>query len=138
MPLLKPTIGDLPLLIEMLEDPNPVYRADAAKSLLGLGGQARRAVPALSRIIVEDPIPGVREAAIQALSLMGKDAKGALDALVRATRDESPVCRRLAVHALSHIDSSSRAAAGAVAESMVDPDEGVRLAASAVIHRMNR
>ncbi len=138
MPLLKPTVGDLPLLIDMLQDPNPVYRGDAAKSLMALGGQARRAVPALSRIVIEDPVQGVREAAIQALSLMGKDAKGAIDALVRAIRDENATCRRLAVYALSHIDTGSRAAAGAVAEAMVDADEGVRLAASAVIHRMTR
>lgn len=87
----------VPALVDALQDPDPILRADAARGLARLGPMAKVAIPELI-VALSDPEERVRENAVRALGQIGPDAAAAVPALMETLRtaddaDRSPAPR---------------------------------------------
>ncbi len=136
MTLIEPKLEDLPLLIELLGDPDPRYRQEAAYSLGRLGPKGHKAVPALIRRVEQDEEFGVRQIAMAALALIGREAKAAIPCLIQILKTGDKAFRLEAIQAIARIGPASKEATAAITEALLDADEDVRQAAAVVMHRM--
>jgi HEAT repeat protein len=87
-------------LKERLEENDALTRGEAARALAEMGGEARRALPALVEA-VEDPDDRVSRFACEALVALGPEARAALPALTREIRLK--VCSTPVINALRAI-----------------------------------
>jgi HEAT repeat protein len=123
----------VPASIEMLQGPDPVHRATAARALYGMGGRGRQAVPALA-VLLSDAETDNRVAAAMALENMGPDAAEAVPALIKALKDKEGLVRQRSVIALGNIGPAARSAVPALGEAARwDP---VRQSAEAAIQKI--
>ena len=88
----------IPLLLKVLEDPQPEQRRTAAQSLGKIGRKA--AVPALTKA-VRDSDPGVRREAAWALGMIGDDSEATRLALIFLLFDPASDVREAAALALA-------------------------------------
>jgi len=123
----------VPGLLEVLKDPDPGYRATAARTLWGLGSKGKAAVPALAEALA-DPETGVRTTAAMALENMGPDAAPAVTALARALKDKDGGVRQWAAKALGRIGRAAEPAVPALVQAA--KSEGTQPAAEEAIRRI--
>jgi HEAT repeat protein len=97
----------------LLSDPEPKYRALAARTLWGMGAKGASAAPALAQALA-DPEPTVRVGAAMALDNMGPSAAPAVEALVKALRDSNLEVRQWAARALGSIGPAAEKAVPAL------------------------
>ena len=77
----------VPALLEMLADPDPALRSDAARAIARIGSDARDAVPQLTAAL-GDPDVNVRRYAARALGSIGPSAEEAVPALIDVLRQD--------------------------------------------------
>jgi HEAT repeat protein len=87
----------LPLLLQVLKDPDPRQRQTAAQSLGKIG--RKEAVPALTEAL-GDSDPGARQQAAWALGMIGDDSETTRVALITLLSDPNPNVRETAAWAL--------------------------------------
>jgi HEAT repeat protein len=87
----------VPLLIQILKDPDPTQRQTAAQSLGKIG--RKEALPALIEAF-NDPDPGVRRQAAWAVGVIGADSASARQSLIPLLFDDDPGVRESAAPAL--------------------------------------
>ena len=103
-----------PALVELLQDPDPAFRALAARTFWGMGARAgSAAVPPLADALGDADV-SVRVGAAMALDNMGPLAAPAVPALVRALRDPDAKVRPWAARALGSIGPAAEAAVPAL------------------------
>src|SRR5580704_8461361 len=120
-----------------LSDPDPKVRAQAARKLGEIGGEAKSAAPDLAAAL-NDVDEQVRFAAINALWAMGPDAAGTFPAVLGALKgDKSVDVRESAVRALADIDASL-AVAPISAALTEDADPRVRLKGAQALNKLGR
>lgn len=103
----------VPALVSLLQDPDPRFRALAARTFWGMGKKAREGVPALAAALA-DPETEVRQAVAMALENMGDAAAGAVPDLVKALRDDDGQVRQWAARALGSIGPAAESAVPAL------------------------
>lgn len=119
-----------PLLMQMLRDPNPLVRQQAAARVTWFGAQARPAIPELERMARTDDSPEVRQTAADAVV----DMRTSVAELTQLLRDQSPLVRRRAAEDLGALQAYSRGALATLdVVSTSDPDAGVRDAAAQAV-----
>jgi HEAT repeat protein len=106
----------VPMLVEILGDPDPLARRRAS---LALGSLGQPAVPALCEAL-HHPDPLVRIAAARALQRVGPEAEAAIPALTKAMRDDDPLAARMAITALACIGKN---AVPILHDALRDPEE---------------
>ncbi len=136
MTIIQPSSNDVDILIDMLEAPQIHYRVEAAQTLGRLGADAKKAVPALIRVVESDPDTNARVCAIQALGLIGaKASKVAAPCLIQALQDASAHIRNEAAIALGRIGPVGKEVVNAITKAMLDADPLVRQTASRILNR---
>lgn len=80
----------VPKLIDVLRDPNPHHRVQAAKMLARIGPDADEAVNELVSAL-DDEDEEVRKAAVRALGQIGPPAAAAVEALIRVIEETTPI-----------------------------------------------
>jgi HEAT repeat protein len=116
-------------LEKTLGDREPVVRQNAAWALGQLGPDAKKAVPALGRLLQEDKDVLVRRDAAQALGTIGHDAHSALSILLaHFKRDPDVVVRRTALSALVGVVGSEDTdqVGDELRKALNDPDPDVK------------
>jgi hypothetical protein len=111
-PFVKTPVADatIPMLIELLRDPDEQVRTRAACTLGKIGAQAEKRhhadkiVPVLIPVL-EDEVPNVRWHAAFALGNFGPDAKAAVPALRKQMNDNRSPIAGFAAEMLQRIDS---------------------------------
>ncbi len=103
----------VPALVDLLRDPDPSYRANAARTFWAMGARAGSAAPALGEALA-DSDTAVRVGAAMALDNMGPAAAPAVPALVKGLRDPSGEVRQWAARALGSIGSAAESAVPAL------------------------
>jgi hypothetical protein len=104
---------NLPKLVALLDDDEPVIRWWATLGLVMLGEQAQPAESVLSEKGLNDDSPLVRVAAAEALFRLGR-VDQARTALVAALTDETPFVRLRALNALYRMGDAARDAREAI------------------------
>lgn len=102
----------VPVLCELLSDPDDRVRGDALITLGGMGPEAKPAVPAFIatlRFGTNEYIAGVRATAAWALGQVGPDARMAVPWLRQSLSDTNATMRRGAIEALEKIDPDAAA-----------------------------
>jgi HEAT repeat protein len=87
----------VPLLLQVLKDPDPSQRQTAAQSLGKIG--RKEALPALVEAL-NDPDPGVRRQAAWAVGVIGDDSQSVRHSLIPLLFDDDPGVRESASPAL--------------------------------------
>ncbi len=87
----------VPLLLQILKDPDPSQRSTAAQSLGKIG--RKEALPALIEAL-NDPDPGVRRLAAWGVGMIGNDSPAARQFLIPLLFDDDPGVRESAAPAL--------------------------------------
>jgi len=103
----------VPALVELLRDPDPSHRANAARTFWAMGARAGSAAPALGEALA-DSDSAVRVGAAMALANMGPPAAPAIPALVKGLRDPNGEVRQWAARALGGIGSAAESAVPAL------------------------
>ncbi len=120
----------VPALNELLRDPNPEIRGQAAFALGQFGPLAADAVPALTELL-RDPNPEIRGQAATTLGSIGPLAADAVPTLIELLRDpDTGVCRKRAPMALMNI---GKEATPALVGSLRHPDPEVRGQAARIL-----
>ncbi len=101
----KDASGDL---LTALLDSDPFVRSQAARALGSVGADARRAVPALIRLLSNDGNEVARSAAASSLGAFGASAADAVGPLVRALADLDPNVAAAAAGSLGDIGPPAR------------------------------
>jgi HEAT repeat protein len=96
--------SSVPALVDVLHDPDPELRRDAARALARIGSDAREAVPELIAAL-DDKDAGVRSFATRALGEIGPAAGKAVPALIKELRQNAKAA-----------EQAAKAAAAAAAE----------------------
>jgi len=118
----------LPILSQLLCDPNPLVRQQAAARVCWFGAQAKSALPALERLAIQDESLEVRQTAADAVV----DMRTTAAELAQLLRDRSPLVRQRAAQDLGALQNYARNSLSALeAAAGSDPDEAVRQAAAA-------
>ncbi|MCH5375771.1 MAG: sulfatase-like hydrolase/transferase [Planctomycetes bacterium] len=104
--------ANLPKLVALTEDDEPIVRWWAALGLVMLGDQARPAEATLNRCLRDDS-PLVRVAAAEALYQLGH-IDSARNALIEALADETPFVRLRAINVLYRMGDDARPALPAI------------------------
>ena len=94
----------VPLLLQVLKDPDPSQRQTAAQSLGKIG--RKEALPALIEAF-HDPDPGVRRQAAWAVGMIGTDSTSARQSLIPLLFDDDPGVRESASPAIGRSRSST-------------------------------
>ncbi len=110
--------ANLPELVRLLDDPEPIVRWWAALGLVMLGDEAAPAEAALRRALA-DGSPVVRVAAAEAVYQLGH-ADPARDTLVQALAHPTPFVRLRAVNVLNRMGNDARPAADAIEQAAMD------------------
>jgi HEAT repeat protein len=126
----------IPALLELLKDPDPRIRWEAARTLGKIGADAAVAVPALVEAF-KDPEAPVREHAAEALGDIGPPAKDGVPALIEALRDADMKVRRDAARSLGLIGPAAKTALPALRQLDKDPEREVREAASKSLRQLD-
>lgn len=92
----------VPIMVEGLQHPDPVWRAEAAGMLGEVAVSERDVLPALARAL-EDDDPGVRVAAADAFGHVGPPARSFVAALGARLRDPDEAVRERVAAALQRI-----------------------------------
>jgi HEAT repeat protein len=125
----------LPLLTELLGDPSPLVRQQAAYRLSWLGDHARSALTQLERLAAQDPSPDVRGTAADVVVEMNES----LTNLQRLLQHYNPLVRARAAGTLAGME---RYAQGALPQldflAGNDPDFEVRQAAGQAAQAIRR
>jgi len=117
----------LPVLIELLDDPDKGVRAQAAASLSQeVSEVAGDAVAALTRVLKTDADFTVRQYAARALGAIGVAEEQTVLALRQALTDEEVLVRRNAADALGRMGSGAKAGAADLRKSLGDADPWTR------------
>ena len=103
-----------PALVELLQDPDPTFRALAARTFWGMGARAGGSAVAPLAEALGDADVSVRVSAAMALDNMGPLAAPAVPALIRALRDPDAKVRPWAARALGSIGPAAEAAVPAL------------------------
>jgi HEAT repeat protein len=111
-------------LIEMLANPDPSVRIEAAEELAGLGSAAKDAVPALMTML-DDSDVNARAAAAIALGCIGPDAKEAVGKLDALLEDSRELVRWVAVIGLGGIGPEASSAVPSIIRRLRDEAENV-------------
>lgn len=119
----------VPVLIELLGDPDGATREAAAMALRRIGPRAAAAVPALLAMLRSDE--GAEFAA--AVRTLGKIGEPALPALMQALEEEPEPVRTRAIWAIAHMGEDAAPAKGALQACLASPDEGVREASAVAL-----
>jgi HEAT repeat protein len=126
----------VPVLIDILEDLCPKYRAFGATELGNLGPTADSAVPALTRLLKDDNSE-VRYDATEALRAIGAAAKSAVPALIPLLQDQGWYKTRvIAAGALAEIDPKNPNIVPALGLALGDDMREVRASAAAALGRL--
>ena len=118
----------LPLLADLLTQPQVSIRRSAADALIDLAPDTERIQPALTRALRDEDSYVAGDAA-RALGALGKRASPSVLALVKALSHEEPHVRIYAAEALASIGPKASAATRDLARAVGDPIPGVRWAA---------
>ena len=102
-------LTSVPVLIQVLDDVDPIIRACAAGALSLIGEPANAAVPALTAAL-KDPDKDVRRSVARALGKMGSAAAVASPALVQTLGDPNPLTATAAMIALMTIGPPAKEA----------------------------
>jgi HEAT repeat protein len=133
----------LPELIRAAQDPWPLLRLEAVRTIGEIGPAAEIAVPVLIDLVLLDDAEEVRETAADALGQIGP---AALNPFRRLIDDEDEQVRRLVIRGLSHmpgelsIQGSDPGGASVsperiLAKALEDPSAIVRVEAAALLAR---
>ncbi len=117
----------LHLLMELLNDQDPLMRRTAAEALGKIGDGS--AEPLLQRAL-QDVEPKVREAAVLALARLPVLGEASARGIASLLGDEDLAVRRAAAHALGQADDAPASIVPPVAGLLRDPDPAVRRAAA--------
>jgi HEAT repeat protein len=126
----------LPELIRLLDDPDPVIRWNAARTLGKIGPKAKDAVPHLVKALGQADV-AVREHAAEALGDIGPEAQAAIPDLIRVLDDKEPKVRRDAARSLGLMGTVARSAVPALKGLLKDPQEMVRDAAQKALYKVD-
>src|SRR5690606_18974878 len=99
-------VENIPVLLQKLNDPNPVVRYRAATGCTVLGIKAQPAKEALIHAL-DDPQVAVRIAAAEALYLLGEKER-VLDVLTKALRSPYKMARVQALNVLEFMGEDAR------------------------------
>jgi hypothetical protein len=112
----------IPVLVDLLRDPDPTVRMYAAETLGAFGPAAKAAVRELAQLLLDDKIGGfgfmVSEKAAWSLGQIGTDAAEAIPQLLVATEHKWLPIRTAAAVALTRIDPDG--SGKAVLQSMME------------------
>ncbi len=125
--------GAVPAIAELLHDPDPQVRWNAARTLVEIGSP--NGTPPL-RAALKDDDARVREHAAEALGEIGPGAREAVPALVEALRDPEARVRRDAARSLGQLGPAAAGAAPALRGLLHDDNPRVRSAAAAALKRL--
>lgn len=103
-----------PALVDLLQDPDPSFRALAARTFWGMGPRAGSQAVAPLAAALEDADATVRINAAMALENIGPLAAPAVPALIKALRDPDAKVRPWAARALGSIGPAAEAAVPAL------------------------
>jgi len=131
---LKPP-GDVPRLVERLQNTDDYVRGFAAWMLGNMGPAAKEAIPALMTALEKEDGPLRGEAAL-ALAKMGAVAKQAVPELARALKSADHQRRRSAAKALGSIGPEAKGAVPFLIAALTDEDERVRAQAARALGRI--
>lgn len=124
---------DVPALLKLLKQSNPLLRRSAVRALARFGPAAVAALPCL-RDRLNDPDAEVREQAARALGQLGPVA---IPALTDALGNADPAVRREAVWALKQLAPASLPAAPALVRALRDRDLKVRKGAALTLQLLD-
>lgn len=131
-------VKNLPLLLQRLEDPDPVLRYWAATGCAILGEYAMPAAEALRKAL-NDPQVAVRIAAAEALYALGKKDQ-VLETLTASLQDPKKMARVQALNVLEIMDNDARPAITAIealtSDKLQDQDYDIR-AANRLVQRLS-
>jgi HEAT repeat protein len=133
--LVDAAMDSVPLLTEMLHDPDHLVGGGAALALALLGPAAEDTVERLLRAAHDTKWTAEHARFVNALVAIGP---GAVPVLVRALASTEPRLRQEALEVLGRLGESARTAVSAIERLVADPDEDVRLAAQAALERIRR
>jgi len=120
---------DVPPLLPLLKDREPLTRRAAAEELGQIGPAAQSSVPALTPLL-KDTDARVRVAAAGATLLIDPKQGAALDVLTAALKDAGAAVRRAAAQMLAVLGPPAFPSAASLAGLLGDKDEDVRWAAA--------
>ena len=133
-PLSPKRIVDTNATIESLKSSDRRTRLRAASDVAKLGGDAKKAVPALITMLQDDDV-SLQEAAATALGTIGPNAKDALAPLIEAL-DRDPEVRSAAIVAIAEIGAEAKPAAPALRGLLKKTDDRVVLQAAVALHAL--
>ena len=122
----------LPLLLKLLEHPDPLLRKTAAERIAGLGETGHPAIPDLLRRAV-DPDEGVRAAALLTLGRIRAPHSQIISDVTERLTDTSPEVRYTAAVVLSSYGGDAGPALTALRLCLRDPEEKVANCAAGAI-----
>ena len=117
----------VPVLTDILREPQSFYRIQAAQALAQFSGDNKDAIDALAAML-RDPMPTARHQAAQALAQMGPEGqKLALPTLLAMVNDPLQFARTQALQALAKMRGpAAKDAVAAIASRLDDPDRTLR------------
>jgi len=119
----------VPVLADLLQDPDADVRGSAVLALKHHGPQAAKATAKLAEVVKKGDLE-MRLDAIQALQAIGPEARSAAPALIEALSAKEKEVRQRAAEALGQIAPADEKAREALSKALLDPDADVRQAAS--------
>src|SRR5690606_7565260 len=131
-------VENIPVLVQKLNDPNPVVRYWAATGCTVLGAEAQPAKEALIQAL-DDPQGAVRIAAAEALYLLGEKER-VLDVLTKALKSPYEMVRVQALNVLEFMGEDARTSIELVEEMLasgtIDNQEYDKRAARGMLDRL--
>jgi HEAT repeats len=127
----------IPVLSDLLLDPDADVREYAALTLSRQGPQAHIALPRLIELL-EDDNAEVRRSAAIAVADIETRAEVRVPLLLRMLKDRDPIVRRRMANIFTERDGPPPEAIAALQEALTDDDDQVRVEAAATLKRIER
>src|SRR5262245_30227866 len=133
----------VPILISLVQDPDPEVRRRVIAALATFGEQAQRTLPvlraALKNAALRDSDESVRRHAVHAVLQVGPQPASDVAALMDSLQDELEIVRFHAALALGDLGRAAEPAVpGLIHAAVWDEDAAVRVAAALALKRIDR
>jgi hypothetical protein len=126
----------IPVLLELLSDPDAEVRKYAARTFVHMGPMGEAALPKLTDLLRDD-VPEVRSLAAGALASVERRKERAVPLLVGMLKDPEPLVRRRIANLLGEFGESEEVVP-ALKEALNDEDKQVRVEAAAALERIEQ